>query len=79
MPAQPSHVIDFRADLDRIPDAPGHRAVIGVEAVDPLDLLLVGIGDAAQRIRDVDSPDHEDLSILLDLTDAPTDEIPSAC
>jgi hypothetical protein len=77
--AKPSReVIDLRRDLDGTLDAPCDRAIVGVEPVHPLDLLAVVVRHASQGVGHVDPPDDEDPAVLLDLTDAAADEVPSA-
>jgi hypothetical protein len=74
-----SDVAELRGDLDGAFEAAGDRAIAGVEAVDPLDLLLLLLGHARQLVGHVDALDDEDLPVLLDLPDAVPDEGPSAC
>lgn len=75
-----SGVRQLRGDVDGVPNAASHRAVVGVEAVGPFRLLAGFVAvDAFEGVRHMDPFDDEDLAVLFDLADRFRYEVSVAC
>ena len=66
-PPLPSHQFETCRDVDRVFDAAGHGAVVGMGAVGAVDRLAVGVLGAGQVVRHVDPLYDQDFAVLLNL------------